>query len=104
MTIKIIVDEEGNVSLEHEPKTAENIKARLDQFKELLGTTWYGVVAALGMKPTEGNVRLLRRWVRDPSMASFQEMPDSQWKFLLMLLEGQPKPEKAIIIKTIENK
>lgn len=86
--IKIAVDGD-NVSVQYEPKTAQNIEARLQQLKQSLGVTWYGVAVVFGLKPTEASVRLFKRWARDPSMASFQEMPESQWKVLLMLTDGQ---------------
>lgn len=86
--ITITVDG-GEVSVHYEEKTSENIEKRLRQLKDALGVTWYGVAVVLGMKPTEGSVRLFKRWARDPSMASFQEMPESQWKLLLTLIDGQ---------------
>ncbi|WP_412497239.1 hypothetical protein [Vibrio fluvialis] len=86
--IKIIVNGDF-VSLEYEEKTGKNIDIRLRQLKSTLGVTWYGVASALGMKPTEASVRLFKRWCRSPEMASHQEMPESQWKVLLMLTLGQ---------------
>ncbi|ELV7517773.1 hypothetical protein [Photobacterium damselae] len=86
--IKIHV-ENGLVTVSYEEKTAENITRRLNQLKEALNVTWYGVATVLDMKPTEGSVRLFKRWVRDPSMSSYQEMPESKWMLLLTLIEGQ---------------
>ncbi|MEZ8082829.1 hypothetical protein [Enterovibrio norvegicus] len=86
--ITITVDS-GEVYLSYEEKTGENIEKRLRQLKDSLGVTWYGVAVVLDMQPTEGSVRLFKRWARDPSMASFQEMPESKWKLLLTLVDGQ---------------
>ncbi|HGY0655662.1 TPA: hypothetical protein ACNUQQ_003088 [Vibrio cholerae] len=86
--IKIIVNDDF-VTLEYEEKNGQNIDKRLRQLKSTLGVTWYGVASVLGMKPTEASVRLFKRWCRSPDMASYQEMPESQWKVLLMLTIGQ---------------
>ncbi|WP_229625226.1 hypothetical protein [Vibrio parahaemolyticus] len=86
--IQIKVDGD-QVSLIYEEKNGENIARRLNQLKDALGITWYGMAAVFGLKPTEASVRLFKRWARDPSLASYQEMPDSQWKYLLTLTEGQ---------------
>ncbi len=86
--IKISVDGD-NVKVTYEEKTSENIEKRLRQLKDALGVTWYGVAIVLNMQPTESSVRLFKRWARDPSMSSFQEMPESQWKLLLTIVEGQ---------------
>ncbi|EJE4183728.1 hypothetical protein M3890_004645 [Vibrio parahaemolyticus] len=86
--IQIKVDDE-QVSLIYEEKNGENIAKRLNQLKDALGVSWYGVAVVFGLKPTEASVRLFKRWARDPSYSSFQEMPESQWKFLLTLTEGQ---------------
>lgn len=86
--ISVVVDD-GVVRVFYEEKTAENIDRRLRQLKLALGVTWYEVATVLDMKNTEASVRLFKRWCRDPSMASFQEMPESKWKLLLTLVEGQ---------------
>lgn len=88
--IKITVVD-GNVELQYEEKTAKNIKARLNQLKNELGITWCGVALVFGLKPTDSSVKLFKRWSRDPSLSSSQEMPDNLWKLLLMLVEGQEK-------------
>lgn len=87
ITIKVI---DGQVTVLYEKKTSENIDKRLRQLKAALDVEWYGVATVFNLKPTEANVRLMRRWCRDPSKASYQEMPESQWKLLLTLTEGQP--------------
>ncbi|RZQ33204.1 hypothetical protein [Vibrio vulnificus] len=86
--IKVIV-ENGHVELSYEEKTPENIGKRLNQLKQHLGVTWYGVAKVFNMKPSESSVRLFARWQRDPSQASYQEMPENSWKLLLALLDGQ---------------
>lgn len=80
---------DGKVAISYEEKTSKNIDKRLKQLKESLGVTWYGVAEVMGLKPTEASAKLLGRWGRDPSKSSFQEMPESQWKVLLMLTEGK---------------
>lgn len=90
--IKITVDD-GVVTLDYEAKTAENIGKRIEQLKAGLNTDNYGVCVALGLNPTESNVRLLRRYQRDQGQASYREMPENQWKILLMLCDGQPSCE-----------
>lgn len=86
--ISIQIDN-GIVTVVYEEKSPENVTKRLNQLKEALNVTWYGVATVLDMKPTEGNVRLFKRWARDPSLSSYQEMPESKWKFLLTLIDGQ---------------
>ena len=82
--------ENGIVTVSYEEKSPENITKRLNQLKEALNVTWYGVATVLDMKPTEGSVRLFKRWARDPLLSSsYQEMPESKWKLLLTLIEGQ---------------
>ena len=86
----IMINFDGDqITVSYEEKTAVNIEKRLRQLKEALGVTWYGVAVVLGMKANEGSVRLFKRWARDPSMSSFQEMPESQWKLLLTIVQGQ---------------
>lgn len=80
---------DGLVSTSYEPKTSENIARKLNQLKMHLGVTWYGVAEVLGLQPTEGSVRLFKRWARDPSMSSYREMPENQWKLLLAIVDGQ---------------
>ncbi|GEK11920.1 hypothetical protein [Pseudoalteromonas peptidolytica] len=87
--IKITVDD-NVTTLNYEAKTAENIGKRIEQLKAGLNTDNYGVCVVLGLNPTESNVRLLRRYQRDPEQASYREMPENQWKILLMLCDGQP--------------
>ncbi len=86
-----IKTEGKNVSIEYEPQSPENIERRLIQLKEALGVSWYGVAVIFDLKPTEASTRLFKRWARDPSMSSYQKMPESQWKVLLMLTSGQEK-------------
>ncbi|MDN3686186.1 hypothetical protein [Vibrio sinaloensis] len=87
--ITISVSESGQVSVEYETKTRESIGRRLNQLKDGLGIDWYGVAYLLNMQPNENSVRLMKRWQTDPSLASFQEMPEHKWKLLLTLVEGQ---------------
>ena len=84
-----ITVENGRVSLAYEAKTKENIGKRIEQLKHSLNTDLYGVAAALGLEPTESNTRVIRRYQRDPSQGSYREMPENQWKILLMLCDGQ---------------
>ena len=89
---------DGAVTVSYEEKTGVNISRRLNQLKSALGVTWYGVATVLDMKPTESNVRLFKRWCRDPLMASFQEMPEAKWKLLLTLVDGQHPIDRVVII------
>ncbi len=92
--IKISVDN-GIVTVNYEEKNAVNITKRLNQLKNNLGVTWYGVATVLDMKPTEASVRLFKRWVRDPAKSSsYQEMPEAKWMLLLTLIDGQDKISK----------
>ena len=87
--IQISVSDDGQVSVNYEKKTRENIGRRLEQLEEGLNIDKYGVAYLLNMQPNENSVRLMQRWQTDPSMASFQEMPEHKWKLLLTLVEGQ---------------
>lgn len=87
--IQIIVNDGGQVSVKYEKKTRENIGRRLAQLEEGLSINKYGVAYLLNMQPNESSVRLMKRWQTDPSLASFQEMPEHKWKLLLTLVEGQ---------------
>ncbi|WP_425667831.1 hypothetical protein ACPUEJ_24355 (plasmid) [Vibrio tubiashii] len=87
--IQITVSDDGKVSVSYEKKTRENIGRRLQQLEECLNIDKYGVAYLLNMQPNESGVRLMKRWQTDPSLTSFQEMPEHKWKLLLTLVEGQ---------------
>ena len=93
--VTIKKEENGGVSLSFEEKTSANIDKRLNELNKILGS-WFAVADALGLKPTINTVKLFQRWTRGPEMLSHQEMPDHNWKMLLMIIEGQ-KPIRDFI-------
>ncbi|WP_099609501.1 hypothetical protein [Vibrio coralliilyticus] len=86
LTIEV---KEGKVSVSYEAKTASNIALRLKQLQKAFQIDEKGVLVMLDLKPTNQNVRLLKRWQMDTDTPSYQEMPEHKWKLLLILVLGQ---------------
>lgn len=69
------------VTVGYEQATPEKVRQYLDQLKDALDTTWFGLCPLFSMEPTEANTRVLRRWCN----ANDRPIPDHHWRMLLIL-------------------
>lgn len=71
------------VTVDYEKASPEKVGQYLDQLKDALDTTWFGICPLFSMEPREANTRVLRRWCN----ADDRAIPDHHWRMLLILVK-----------------
>ena len=70
------------VTVDYEKASPEKVRQYLDQLKDDLETTWFGLCPLFSMESTEANTRVLRRWCN----VNDRPIPDHHWRMLLIFI------------------
>lgn len=78
----------GNTEVSFLEPTKENVKEKIELLHELTGS-WYAMAEVFSLTPNANATRLIKKWMSYNDTKAYIQIPVSQWKVLLMVLDGQ---------------
>ncbi|MFB5180959.1 hypothetical protein [Vibrio alginolyticus] len=76
----------GEIQVITEEPTQDAIRAYIDELKERLDTSLYGICPLFNLKPDDNGCRTIRKWYAKGG--HHVEMPVQQWRMLLVMVHG----------------
>ena len=77
---------DGQITVMSEEASPELIRAYIDELKERLSTTLYGICPLFNLKPDDNGCRTIRKWYAQGNHRV--NMPPQHWRMLLVYVHG----------------